>query len=120
MENFEKQSNIEKEQTIEDFQKEIKELQKEEKEKKGDKANPDLMDTKIDKLTVDDMNIWRDYESLASREISQAELYDLYEKLREYRETVDLKKEPERYAFSMLVVNRISGLLLNLKKMDSN
>ena len=116
MENFQEQPNIkQEEQTLEDFQQEFKELQENHQEENREDSNPDLMNVNINKLTMSDLKIWQEYKGLASKKISKEELDNIYGKLEEYRETVDDKKEPERYAFEMFMANKINGLLLNLE-----
>jgi len=116
MENLKEQQNIEQEQSLEKFKREIGELRENHQKEHGENSNPDLVNVDPSKLTRDDMEMWQGYRELASRKINKQEFEEICRKLEEYKGTVDIKKEPERNAFEMLMANKITGLMLNLEE----
>ena len=106
MENFKKQSNIEQEQTLKDFQEEIKNLQIQERQK--NKKESDFTDIVPEQLTENDMKMWHWYQNLKANpdSITQEDI----EKFDEYRETIDKKQTPGRNSFVMYLANKIISI----------
>ncbi len=100
--NFEQPLN--QEQTLENFQQEIKDLKDKEIEEKGEKAHADLVDTQTEELTEDDMKIWRRYKELTAENITREDINDF----NRYRQSIN--KKSSRIYFSMFVANKLSAL----------
>ena len=117
MENFKEQSNIEQEQTLEDFQEEIKNLQIQERQKneKEIKECSDFTDIIPEQLTENDMKMWSWYQNLKANpdSITQEDI----EKFDEYRGTIDKKQTPSRESFTMYLANKITSIWSD-KKLD--
>ena len=108
MENFQEQPNIEqKEQTLEDFQKEIGEMQKAAQKKNKVNANPDLKEAEPELLKQEDMEMWQRCKDLTADNITEEDM----SAFQEYRKKINLGEgEPVgRVRFVEFLTNKLSG-----------
>ena len=108
--NFEKEPNSE--QLLENFQQEIEDLRDKEAEKKKlvDNpdlvGNPDLLNIEVDKLTEDDMKMWRICNELTAENITQKNIQD-FEK---YRKSTHINLKFGRNSFVQFLANKFHVL----------
>jgi hypothetical protein len=108
---MEKNNPFEKEprqESLEDFQQEIENFKNKEIEEKKKKANPDLINIEVDKLTLDDMKAWQNYKKLTVENITEKDVEDF----EEYRKSVysDKELEPARISFAEFLSSPLSIL----------
>ncbi len=113
MDNFEKTGKSESNESMKNFQKEIRRLQENEKNEKKEMANRDLTDIYLDELTGADFEIWKWVKGLDSENVTREDV----EKILEYGNSIDAEKEPSRARFSQLLGNKISSLFNYHKKL---
>ncbi|MBL7155246.1 MAG: hypothetical protein ISS88_01950 [Candidatus Portnoybacteria bacterium] len=106
---FEKEPQQE---SLEDFQQEIKELQDKELEMKraADKpesvGNPDLLNIEIEKLTPDDMKAWQNYKKLTIDNITEKDIQDF----NRYKDLTYSDKESSRGYFAAFLADKLTIL----------
>jgi len=100
---FEKEPQQE---SLENFQQEIQDLKDEEIEEKKEKANPDLINIQVEKLTPEDMKVWQIYKKLTEENITKKDVQNF----EEYRESVYSDKEPARKSFAEFLANKLTIL----------
>jgi hypothetical protein len=107
---MEKYNSLEKkeapEKSLEEFRQEIQRLKDEEIEKKGQKANPDLLGTEVEELTEDDMRIWQNYKKLTVENITEKDMQEF----ENYRRSINAKETPGRENFCAFLANKLAGL----------
>lgn len=102
---FEKEPEQEQE-SLEGFQQEIENLRNEEIEEKGKKANPNLTNTEVKKLTEDDMRAWQNYKKLTADDITKKDIHDFTK----YKRLAYSANEPARDNFAAFLGNRLTIL----------
>lgn len=105
---FEKNKKSEtEEESLGKFCQEIQGLIDEEIKRKGEDANPDLVETKVGELTGEDKGIWEHYKKLTPENITREDIGDFFS----YRASIDSKKEVGRFNFAMFLGNKYNVLL---------
>jgi hypothetical protein len=107
--NMDKNNSFEKgpeQESLEDFQREIKELKDKEIEEKGKGGNTHLVRIQTEELTEDDMRIWQTYKGLTVDSITEKNLKDF----RKYRSRIDEEEEEGRFNFAAVMADRLYSL----------